>query len=171
MAGQKILVISGSARRKSDTMKYIKLVFESLTYTNIELVDHIIHPYDYTEEYPADDGFLNIAMQMLAHDTIVFATPVYWYAMSGRLKTFFDRMTDLMHVHKAIGKKFKGKHLFLLAVSASETWPLGFDIPFSETAGYFDMHYGGSIYFNSEIPEADRATDIQEFIKKLNQAV
>jgi multimeric flavodoxin WrbA len=169
MAGEQILVISGSARKQSDTSKYSKLIFENLAYTHIELVDHIIHTYNYGEVYPADDEFLSIATQMLVHDVIVFATPVYWYAMSGRLKTFFDRMTELLHAHKAIGKQMKGKYLYLVAVSASEALPDGFEVPFSETAGYFDMHYGGCIYFNSELPDADRSADIQEFINKLNK--
>lgn len=50
---------------------------------------------------------------MQSADNIVFATPVYWYAMSGRMKIFFDRFTDLLYTHKSIGKNLKGKKLFI----------------------------------------------------------
>jgi multimeric flavodoxin WrbA len=171
MTEPKILVISGSARHQGDTERYLNQVFAGTTYRHISLIDHTVYTYDYAETYPADDGFLAIAQQLLAYPAIVFATPVYWYSMSGRMKVFFDRMTELMHVHKAIGKQLKGKHLFLLAVSASEAMPAGFEVPFSETAGYFDMHYGGCIHFNSEEPNADRHQDIQAFIQSIQQVV
>ena len=28
------------------------------------------------------------------YDTLIFATPVYWYSMSGIMKVFFDRKND-----------------------------------------------------------------------------
>lgn len=165
------LIISGSARKESDTKKYIDLIFEGVPYTDVTLLDYKVYPYDYAEVYPTDDQFLDLAKQMLHHEVMVFATPVYWYAMSGLLKTFFDRMTDLMYVHKAIGKQLKGKRLFLLAVGASDAWPEGFEVPFRSTAEYFDMHYGGSIYFNSEDVAADRKEDMQQFLQTLNTKV
>jgi multimeric flavodoxin WrbA len=164
---RKILIISGSARNNSDTTHYIEKVFSNRPHTHINLLDSIIYPYDYAEVYPDDDGFLSIAQQMLDHDVLVFATPVYWYSMSGRMKDFFDRFTDLMHVHKPIGKQLKGKKLFLLAISASEELPEGFTIPFSETAGYFNMEYGGHLAFNSDNPDEDRTEDINNFIQKI----
>ena len=42
----------------------------------------------------ADDDFLGVAEAMVDAEAILFATPVYWYSMSGRLKRFFDRLTD-----------------------------------------------------------------------------
>ena len=39
-----------------------------------------------------DDGMWEIAEKLLASDVIVFATPVYFYSMSGQLKVFIDRL-------------------------------------------------------------------------------
>lgn len=40
-----------------------------------------------------DDGFdAMFREKFLPADGVVFATPIYWYGVSGQLKTFFDRM-------------------------------------------------------------------------------
>jgi multimeric flavodoxin WrbA len=56
-----------------------------------------------------DDGFKPIAEKMAAAEGILFATPVYWYAMSAPLKIFFDRLTDMTENLKALGKQLAGK--------------------------------------------------------------
>lgn len=39
-----------------------------------------------------DDGFRSLFIDhYLSADGVLFATPLYWYGMSGQLKTFFDR--------------------------------------------------------------------------------
>ena len=51
----------------------------------VVLAHHHIGGYDYAHTNDGDD--FRIAMEaMLAHDRIVFATPVYWYAMSAPMK-------------------------------------------------------------------------------------
>lgn len=39
-----------------------------------------------------DDGMEQLAQKLVAADVIVFATPVYFYSMSGQLKVFIDRL-------------------------------------------------------------------------------
>ena len=39
-----------------------------------------------------NDGLNEIAEKMLAADVLVFATPVYFYSMTGQLKVLFDRL-------------------------------------------------------------------------------
>jgi len=86
----------------------------------------------------------------LQHRVVVFATPVYWYAMSGILKTFFDRLTDLVTVQKYSGRKLEGKSVFVLTVGSDEKLPDGFEIPFELTSQYFDMDYKGCIYHSTQ---------------------
>ena len=83
---------------------------------------------------------------MLQHQKLVFATPVYWYAMSGSMKVLFDRLTDLVTIQKVAGRKLMGKQVYLVAVGAEDTLPVGFEVPFRRTASYFDMQYVAGFY-------------------------
>jgi multimeric flavodoxin WrbA len=112
----------------------------------VELHRHHIHHYDYTEEAIAGDEFAGIAERLLHYDVIVFATPVYWYAMSGRMKVFFDRLNELTSRAKAVGKALKGKTTYLIASGAAPALPDGFEVPFRETSEYFGMRFAGTLY-------------------------
>ena len=142
----KPLVIIGSARKESDTKKFVDFIFDGIHPTIIHLLDRRINGYDYSHHYPEDDEYSTIVDQFLGHDTIYFATPVYWYSMSSLMKTLFDRFSDLVTYQKAIGRKLKSKSTFLIAVGAESILPEGFEIPFRCTSEYLDMDYLGSIY-------------------------
>ena len=51
---------------------------------------------------------------MSGADVLVFATPIYYYEMSGQLKTFLDRMNPLYH------KENSSREVYLLAASADD---------------------------------------------------
>ncbi|WP_121198601.1 flavodoxin family protein [Mucilaginibacter gracilis] len=110
------------------------------------MLDYHIQPYNYTGQYSTDDGFINVVNAMQQYDDYVFATPVYWYSMSGLMKTFFDRLTDLTAEHKKLGKGLKGKSASVIAVGTDLLLPNGFDAPFMLTAQYFEMIFKGSVY-------------------------
>ncbi|MCF0258610.1 MAG: NAD(P)H-dependent oxidoreductase [Erysipelotrichaceae bacterium] len=60
--------------------------------------------YDFYREDQAEDEFDNIANQMLGANVIVLATPVYFYSMSGQMKTLIDRM--MPYFSRLTGKDF-----------------------------------------------------------------
>lgn len=148
----KPLVILGSHRSPSHTQQFLEAVFVGQQLTLANLLEIEILPYAYAADYPAQDEFFRVVDQLLAHDRIVFATPVYWYAMSGRMKNFFDRLTDLVTTRKELGRQLRGKTMLLLVVGADAALPEGFAVPFTSTAAYFEMHFGGSIYACSKHP-------------------
>jgi multimeric flavodoxin WrbA len=166
---QKPLIIVGSSRRDSDTKKFVELVFKEVDNTTIDLLDFTIHQYDYDNGYPGNDCFLEVVNLMLEYKVIVFATPVYWYSMSGLMKTFFDRFSDLVTVRKQLGRQLKGKITFLIAVGAEKDLPVGFETPFESTSEYMDMIYNGSIYYctHSKMTEYDPKEMIRNFKEKM----
>lgn len=145
----KVLVILASARRESDTRKFLDTALAGIDHKVIDLLDHRIEHYSYENKYSGKDEFDEVVNELLEHDNVIFATPVYWYAMSGRLKVFFDRLTDLVTYKKRTGRKLKGKQMFLLAAGADKELPPGFEKPFELTAGYLSMIYKGSIYYST----------------------
>ena len=163
------LVILGSSRRNSDTHAFVGSVFDELPYKLIDLLDYTILHYDYEHTYSADDQFEKIIKEVLKHETIVLATPVYWYSMSGLMKVFFDRLTDLTTIRKEWGKRLKEKCVVVIAVGADEHLPEGFELPFKLTAEYMDMEYWGSIYDSTLVPKSKEEFERsrKEFLRKI----
>ena len=128
------LVILASSRKQSDTQRLVNALYKPDEIELIDLLDYRIYPYHYALNYPDDDQFEQVAQKLLLHQEIIFATPVYWYAMSGLLKIFFDRLTNLTDKHKAIGKQLKGRTVTVIAVGSDPELPPGFEIPFQLTA-------------------------------------
>jgi multimeric flavodoxin WrbA len=148
MIRAKPLVILGSARRKSDTKSCVEIVFKNTEIDLLDLLDFNISPFDYESDYPLNDDFDRMINEMIKHRVIVFATPVYWYSMSGLMRILFDRFTDLVTLKKEMGRKMKGISIFLLAVGVDSELPNGFETPFKLTADYLGMNYKTKIYFS-----------------------
>ncbi len=61
-----------------------------------------------------DDDAVEIAEKMKNADVLVFATPVYYYSVSGQLKTMLDRANPLY------GSDYKFTEVYLLATAAED---------------------------------------------------
>lgn len=143
---KKVLLIFGSSRNNGNTMKAVEAVLDKRNVEIIDLLQQQISHYDY-EHRNKDDDFLSIAQKMVDSDIVIFATPVYWYSMSGHLKVFFDRLTDLLSIRKDLGRTLKDKTCYLIASGTDEKLPLGFEQVFARTANYFDMIYKDCFYY------------------------
>ncbi len=141
------LAILGSSRADGETARLLDAVLSHLPDTETADLNALqIGPYSY-EHANADDDFLPLARAMLKAKAIVLASPVYWYAMSAQMKLFFDRLTDLTDApYKTIGKQLVGKTLFTIATGSNPQPPECFLPPFEDTAGYFNMQWGGMLY-------------------------
>ena len=139
------LVVLGSARTGGETRRAVDLAFPKGTARLMNLPDFVIGGYSY-EHLNAEDAFGAITDAMVAAEKIVFATPVYWYAMSAPMKIFFDRLSDLTENRKAQGKALAGKSAWMIATGTETELPDGFEVPFARTANYFDMKYRGCCY-------------------------
>lgn len=64
-----------------------------------------------------DDDIQNVISKVKNADVLAFATPVYYYAMSGQLKTFLDRMNPLY----IADYKFKDIYLFTSCADESSS--------------------------------------------------
>ncbi|MFA0964038.1 flavodoxin family protein [Roseivirga sp. BDSF3-8] len=143
---KKPLVIVGSHRKESDTLTFTEEVMKGIPHKLINLKDRKISAYCYSGKYSEDDDFEKIASLMAVHNPIVFATPVYWYTMSGLMKDYFDRITDLLTINKTGGRRLRGKTMFVISVGSDKKCPDGFEMPFRNTATYLGMRFGGIAY-------------------------
>lgn len=145
-----VLLILGSPRAGGNTAAAAECLRVELSLPPEQVVDLRlcrIEPFHYDAELRRDD-FHCVVGRMLGHQQLVFATPGYWYAMSGLMKRFFDRLTDLLLDGEArtLGRGLAGRSVWLLATGTEETLPDGFTVPFEKTASYFDMGWKAASY-------------------------
>jgi len=141
----KIIIIQGSARSDGNTNKIVEIIRNQISCDIIDLKNYNISNYDY-EHNNKNDDFLDLMRRIAEYDMIIFASPVYWYSMSGLMKTFFDRILDTYRVEKEIGEKLKGKLMATVACGSEEGEIEGFFIPFRKSADYLEMKYLGDVH-------------------------
>jgi len=137
------LLLQASARPDGDTYHVAKKLAAQLNAEHLDLLDFTIAPFNYKQHYPEGDDFIRlIEDHVLCHDQIIFASPVYWYSMSGPLKIFFDRLSDLLKSRKELGRQLRGKRFSVLSVCNDETYYPSFFTAFRLSADYLGMAYG-----------------------------
>ena len=124
-----LLVIHGSSRKEGNTKDLTKVVLNSLEqdqYQELDLLDYNIQPiiderhteFGFT---PVADDYETVIKELLQAQTILFVTPLYWFAMSGRLKNFIDRFSQsLRNADYDFKEQIKGKKAYVLVVGGEK---------------------------------------------------
>lgn len=147
----KTVIILGSSRKNGNTTKIVDEISKEQHIDVINLSDYNISYYDY-ESKNIDDDFLPLIRGIIEkYDTLLFATPIYWYNMSGIMKVFFDRISDLIRIEKETGRKLRGKKIGVITNSHDNAIEDSFYIPFQKTADYLGMEYLGHAHFNANV--------------------
>ena len=136
------ILIQGSSRNNGNTRKICDYVTEMTGNSIYNLTDFNIGYYTYDHRNSKDD-FFSLMEKVLEFDTLIFATPVYWYAMSAQMKTFLDRFTDLLKIKKDLGRQLRGKNMKVICCSSGEEEYPEFWKPFERSAEYLGMQYLG----------------------------
>ncbi len=94
-----LLVLNGSSRANGNTERLTEIVVGDLPCTRINLREKHILPIEDKRHVPGgfqpvDDDHDQVIAEVLKHDILIFATPLYWYGMSGLMKTFVDRWSQ-----------------------------------------------------------------------------
>lgn len=94
-----IAVIYGGTREEGNTEWLTEQVIKGLSVEKIYLKEFEILPIK--DERHSESGFQEvfddyntILDKVLKHEILIFATPVYWYSMSGTMKLFIDRWSQ-----------------------------------------------------------------------------
>lgn len=141
------VIIFGSSRSFGNTRKVIDNILGCSGTTLFDLNNFDISPFDY-EHRNQSDYFIPLIEKLLDYDTWIIATPVYWYNMSTQHKIFFDRFSDLLTIRKDLGRKLRGKKLFVIA-SFGDSYPKGFEDTFEQICQYLGMEYLASRFLCS----------------------
>ncbi|KIL50078.1 NAD(P)H-dependent oxidoreductase [Jeotgalibacillus alimentarius] len=98
-----LCIISGSSRENSNSEYFAEKAAASykgeVKWIRLRELDiQQIHDQRHDESgfSPVDDDHTQVIETMLSADAVLFATPLYWYGMSGYMKTFIDRWSQAM---------------------------------------------------------------------------
>jgi multimeric flavodoxin WrbA len=159
-----VLVVSSSPRRDGNSWRLADAALEGAREAGhaaqlVHLDDHVRHFLrdcrrcrDAAGRCTIEDGFEELLRErVVPADGIVFATPLYWYGISGQLKTFFDRLFCFIAASEPEADRFVagliGKRLGLV-ISSEETYPgasLGVVHQIQEYARYMRSDFAGLV--------------------------
>lgn len=166
---QKSIIILGSERSHGNTRILCDTVCEELQAPLIDLKTKTIGHFDYDFQNQ-DDDFPQLIKEIIdTYDCLIFATPVYWYSMSGRMKIFFDRLSDLLLLNKDLGRQLRGKEMAVVSCGSDNDLKDGFYMPFIESAAYLGMNYRGNVHgwITENKMTAEVESQLKHFSKEL----
>lgn len=162
------VIIQASSRSDGNTSLIVSILNEELGFDIIDLNKKDIGHFDY-EFKNVDDDFNSLFKYVVKnYEIIIFATPIYWYTMSGLLKVFIDRISDFLKVEKDYGRQLRGRKMAVLSCGSNEEIFDGFTMPFVQSANYLGMDYLGHVHTwleNNKVPEIVNEK-ISEFVAK-----
>lgn len=162
------IFIQASSNSKGNTHKVLTFLQRKCSYPIIDLKEKEIGQFDYNF-VNQDDDFIPLMNEIVEnYDIIIFATPIYWYTMSGILKKFFDRISDCLKIEKELGRKLRGKKMAIISCGSGPEIFEGFHMPFIHSAKYLGMDYIGDIHSWVENEEVVFAKDARIFIDSIN---
>lgn len=113
----KIVVLSGSPRKKGNTMSLVEVLHEVMGFDDFEF--EYLHLYDYEIKpcigckmclskdgllCPFKDDVLTILDKLKEADGLILASPTYSRLVTGPMKTFIDRTNYVLHRPSLINK-------------------------------------------------------------------
>lgn len=163
-AETRILSLIGSSHKDGNTTLVTKTFANISGSEAVDLGEKDISYYDYEHKNRTDD-FLPLIKDFIDHyDALVIVTPVYWYTMSAEVKTFLDRISDLLTIEKDIGRQLRGKSMALISQTEGDFYHEWFAEPIRLTAKYLGMDFKRHVHVSIEGGAVG-----DEYIHRLNQ--
>lgn len=105
----KVLGIMGSARRDGNTNDLLDEALKGAAeggaqVMKIILADYYVHPIFNCKDCQANGGcapddFPYIWEEIVSADGLIWASPLYWYSVSGLMKVLLDRLSCAIYLH------------------------------------------------------------------------
>jgi multimeric flavodoxin WrbA len=169
----KILVLNGSSRENGNTEQLTDLILEGVSCTCINIRDFLIQPIVDKRHDP--EGFTTVADDydqiielVRQHDVLIFATPIYWYGMSGHMKQFIDRWSQsLRDTRFSFKEEMKKKKAFVIICGGDNPYIKG--LPLIQQFQYI-FQFMGIEYMGYVIGEGNAPGDVLRDERAIGQA-
>lgn len=141
----KTAIILATARQNGNTHNFVQEVMKVVPADLINLAEYNILPLNYNLQ---NDDFIGIIEKLVKYDHLAFASPVYWYTMSGQMKIFIDRFLEVLHLKRPLGQMLKGKMASVIATGNSKEAPETYWETFKQIFEYLHMENRTTIYLD-----------------------
>jgi NADPH-dependent FMN reductase len=143
------IALFASARRGGNTGKLMDCIAAPLGIEVVDLAQLRMAPYDYEHRNRGDD-FEPLMMRVLEHGHLIFASPVYCYAVAPPMKVFLDRITDFLDLEelKSHARRLRTRTGYVVCTSIYDEPPGSFISAFTDNFAYFGMRFGGMAHVN-----------------------
>mgnify|MGYP000199649327 CR=1 FL=1 len=171
-----IAVLYGSSRADGNTELLTDHVVKGLQVKKIFLKDYQIK--DIIDQRHEENGFDYVSDDydhlidlVLESDVLIFATPIYWYGMSGIMKSFIDRWSQTVRDERYPNFKTRmaNKKAYVIAVGGDAPKIKGLPLiqQFSYICNFIGLDFQGYILGEGVKPN-DILKDEEALIKALN---
>jgi multimeric flavodoxin WrbA len=145
------IALFASSRRHGNTGAVLDRIATELDFEVVDLSEAGISPFDYAH-FNRGDGFEPLIDRILGYNQILFAAPVYWYSVPPQMKTFLDRLNDLLELPdlRERGRQLRTKRAFVVATSGIDEISGAFISMFRDTFAYLGMEYRGFLHVNCD---------------------
>jgi NAD(P)H-dependent FMN reductase len=145
----KTIALFSSSRRTGNTGRLMDRIARELDIELVDLSSLRMAPYDY-DHSNRDDDFEPLMERVLAHDQVIFASPIYWYSVSPAMKVLLDRISDFLELPDLLpkGRRLRGKNAFIVCTSICEEPSSIFMGALRETFDYLGMRSAGELHIN-----------------------
>jgi len=156
-----IAVIYGSTRENGNTEVLTDIAIQDLDVEKITLREYHVLPihdqrHDEKGFTAVKDDYDLLIERMMKHDILIFATPIYWYSMTGIMKNFIDRWSQTMrdvnfpNFKEQLGKK----KAFVIAVGGDNPQLKGLPLiqQFNYTFQYMGISFEGYVLGKASRP-------------------
>lgn len=179
-----IAVIYGGTRPNGNTELLTEKVIDGLKVEKIHLKNFDIRPiedlrHDENGFHDVGDNYNTVIDLILPHDIVIFATPIYWYSMSGIMKNFIDRWSQTLRDSKYPNFKttMGSKKAYVIAVGGDNPYVKGLPMiqQFQHIFDFMGTSFEGYILgkgskpgdINGDLTAFAAATQLQNKLKTL----
>jgi len=162
----KIAVLYGGTRDQGNTELLTEKAIHNLDVEKIYLKDHTIVPlvdqrHSEGGFQEINDGYNSIIDRIRDAEVLIFATPIYWYSMSGTMKLFIDRWSQTLRDSEYPDFKdtMSSKEAYVIAVGGDNPYIKG--LPLIQQFQYI-FDFMGISFAGYVIGEGNKPGDIME---------
>lgn len=116
-----------------------------------------------TNKCVLDDDVADIMAKVKEAEVIVYATPIYYYEMSGQMKTLLDRLNPLYT------SDYKFRDIYMIATAADDS-DTTFDKAYSGLQGWVDCFEKATLKGKLVAGGVDEAGSVNDFVDIKNKA-